>query len=301
MKKIVIILLLLLTACTNTGQSQTYTGTDGVNLEFISSQPPSTVYDNTEFPISLRVTNNGAYDIEDENNPIIISSNLASAYHIQPVNTEITEDKEITLEGKRGGRRGEQTTMLLGQFTSANTDRTLQEGKEEIIIDACYPYTTTFSSSICARNDFSLTDNTVCQPRETYRFRSQGAPIAVTEIKPLLTPQGTNNEGVTEFVPEYVITVQNRGSGTPSISGPDKCNNPSLQNAVQVSASINGNHLSCQDEELQLSGGEGEITCQTVHDQPALRSNYQALIDVNITYDYTASVSKELSVRPRQR
>lgn len=299
---IIPILLLVLTACTlGGGQGERYTGTDGVDISLVSSQPPQTVYDNTEFPISVRVTNNGVHDITDEDNPVIISSNLASAYHIEPLTEGALDKREVILEGRRRADRGERTTLLLGQFRTANVDRTLQRGSEEVIIDACYPYKTIFTGTICAENSFSLTDTSICTPREVYRYRSQGAPVAVTEVKPLLTPTGTNVDGVTEFTPEYVITIQNRGDGTPSVSGENKCDSPETQNAVELSATLDGRSLDCGEGKIELSRGQGDITCTLEGDTPALRSNYQALLDAEVEYDYTTSTSKTLRVQARQR
>ena len=85
-KYVVVLALLLLVSCGGSQSSQAstqYVGTEGVTLEFLSRQPPRLVYDNLPFTISVRVTNEGAQNIQSESDPIIVTSNLRSLFYLE--------------------------------------------------------------------------------------------------------------------------------------------------------------------------------------------------------------------------
>jgi hypothetical protein len=157
-------------------EAEIHKGLGGLEMAFVKGQPPSTVWEKENFPITLRIQNRGAFDIQDGR--LAITGNL---YFVPQENTELS--LAFDLDGKslfnpEGGFSFEEYQATAGEVDADKTD--------SFFIVACYPYETFASATICI-NPRVIEIEDSAPPRECIVgpisiIGGQGAPVAVTGI-----------------------------------------------------------------------------------------------------------------------
>ena len=219
-----------------------YVGNEGLTAEFAANAPPQTIFENSNFPIFIRVRNLGAYDIKQDNG--IISVGVEKDY-IKELKKEAgifnQQEPNILTFGLNGKSRINSNGDELYASLSAKTGQLDPQSEihpSTITATFCYPYKTILSTTICIDPDFAgiRPGKKVCKIQDM-SFSGQGAPIAVTRIEPQMVSEGD------KVKPQFLIYLENKGNGNPvRIDGyPDACigkvsANEKVWNAAYVKA-----------------------------------------------------------------
>jgi hypothetical protein len=303
--KILLVLSLFLVAgCTggnNVGPlSQNYfEGYDGLEIEFIESKNPLTVYERTPIPLSILVSNDGALDIGINN-----SGKLSFTYddfYLGYNEEDPLFNEVIMLHGKSYFYpEGEKSIVILPSFQSKVVKGPREEPETTLYVNLCYPYKTLLLEEVCI-DMTSVTHDAreqVCA-FEDLSFSDQGAPLAITSIEVEMQPIG---QGVR---PVFVVHVENKGSGAllspvPEDKIHEACDVQYLQRAnwstVKVSAILSNDTLTCYPETMKLIGGKGFTRCMSTIPQYSAALNYYSPLRVQLDYVYTTSISKDIKI-----
>ncbi len=236
MKKIIfpifLVFAIIIIGCTSSSSSSktkeidVFVGTDGLLAEFAKTAPPPKVFEDSNFPILLRVRNKGAYSIKD-NSKAALSLGVEKDYI---KNLKVEEQSRVSskgldnivnffVDGKTAiNPQGDETIISLSAKTG-KLDPQSEVKQSTITATLCYPYQTTLSTTVCIDTDVAGinpgkpygTKNSVkvCSAKEFIFNNGQGAPIAVTKIEPQMIPVEK------EIKPQFLIFVENKGKGNP--------------------------------------------------------------------------------------
>jgi hypothetical protein len=212
---LVIILMLIISGCRIFGptdktkgevlspyEAEIHKGLGGLEMTFIKGQPPTSVWEKTNFPITIRIQNRGAYDIQ--NGRMAITGNL---YFVPQENTELSLAFDLvgkSLFNPEGGFSFEEYQATAGEVGADKTD--------SFFIVACYPYETFASATICI-NPRVIEIEESAPPRECIvapiaLVGGQGAPVAVTGIDEEIIHIGENKIRLA-----LKISISNAGKG----------------------------------------------------------------------------------------
>lgn len=298
MKKILVFLLIIFLFGCSQGEDyyefDPYQGIEGVYMKFLDQAPPKEVYGNQEFPIGLKLKNEGAYDVRNG----IISLSYENDYMTKP-----TEDSyNFILDGKsRYNPNGEETTKMY-YSTAKGLDEMSRTHDLRVIATACYTYGTHLSSEICIDPDvYNTRDIEKPCTVEDKRFNGQGAPVAITKIEQTMTK---NREKRKPIIPVFHITVQNKGQGRviDKLSTKKYCDSGNLHSEdfgnVDISASVGDKKMSCNPGTIDLDEtGKADVRCRPSEGFEEGESSYISMIQVDLEYGYTLSISKEFELK----
>lgn len=167
-------------------------------------------------------------------------------------------------------------------------------------IKSCYAYTTFVSPMLCIDTDPFSDERKVCDA-ETYTWGgSQGAPVAVTNVR----QTNTGRELILD------ITIRNVGGGrvwdvgylegcSPYYPGQVK---PLMLNVVYIGyAYVGDKQLDCSkyyQVRLDPNTGEGRMTCRyDMSDADDIGSGYQIPLKMELWYGYEETISQQITVR----
>ncbi|MBW2992430.1 hypothetical protein KY345_04400 [Candidatus Woesearchaeota archaeon] len=181
-------------------EAEYHKGFKGVEVEFVKGQPPTNVWENTDFPITLKIQNKGAYDIDI--GLLAITGNL---YFIadeaqQGISFELEGKSQFNPEGEFGF---EKFSATAGTVEDDTTD--------SFFVVACYPYKTYASATICINPRVLEIDKAPegeCEVKTISLSGGQGAPVAVTKVEEEITPMGPDVLKLS-----LKIYVSNKGGG----------------------------------------------------------------------------------------
>lgn len=192
-----------------------------------------------------------------------------------------------------GGDHGFQTFTV----NIDNWPQGLDETNMDIAITSCYGYTTYAAPMVCIDPALYEENDKVCTPKEYSWSGSQGAPVAITNVKQDPTPRST-------FL---TFTVRNVGSGTVihpmamqkcSPYSPDRLM-PNEKDIVLIGdVRIDGDSvygtfrsdrppIRCTpDYEVRLIDGVGTFTCEYEYRYAGSKTAYETPVVVELWYGY---------------
>lgn len=213
------------TTSNNSNQAVTFTGTDGITAEFAANAPAKTVFENSYFPILIRIRNLGAYSIpkdpadmqglitigrEKDYVPILeIEENGRLAKGSGPNDNEMI----FFVDGRSQiNPNGDELVASLKAKTS-KLDPQSERRISTITANLCYPYKTILSTTVCIDPDIEglRPGKKVCKVADQPFASGQGAPLAITKIESSMLPDTDNNV----IKPQFLIYIENRGRGNP--------------------------------------------------------------------------------------
>lgn len=293
--------MFLLTGCsTSSGGNivtEYRTGTQGLEISFMTNSPPGTVYaEDGSFPVNVEVRNRGVYPGEGDGS---LNAELYFLGFDTDIITGLTSE-EVTFEEEEAKTRFNPEGGLTAISSTATidpdffTDARIDNYGANIAAVLCYPYKTFASADVCIDpnpNRNSQLDS--CAPGIS-GTGSQGAPIAVTSVESIA------QRGKARFV----VTISNAGGGQViRESELDRCTDVELDledmdkitvTEVQLS---NGIQLECTPEgDISLIGGSATIFCKAEgldDTQPA----YQSVLQIELSYGYKTSVQTSVQIR----
>ena len=167
------------------------TGVIGLTMEFLKGMPPQKIFEGDTFPIMLKVKNNGAYDIK--NDEIVVSLGVERDYTSSIRLLEGGKVKKLLAENAaKLSLEGKTQINPIGQeeIISYNIDAGLIDPQSEshistAIANLCYPYETILSTSICIDTDINnlRPAKKVCSLKNLVFSSGQGAPVAITKVE----------------------------------------------------------------------------------------------------------------------
>lgn len=205
-----------------------YVGTSGLTAEFAKTAPPPKVFEDSSFPILIRLRNIGAFNI-GENDLGIMSIGRERDYIPQlivedgnKIIPDSTHDNLLSfiIEGKTQlNPQGDEMVIPINARTS-KLDPQSENKQSTLTATLCYPYKTILSTTICIDPDIGnlRPGKKACTVKEMAFGNGQGAPISVVKIEPQMIPEvGPQPSSKSDVMikPQFLIFVENKGRGTP--------------------------------------------------------------------------------------
>ena len=304
-------------------------GTDGLDMEFLKNAPPERVFEGrfltnappervvegsqddegkvitSDFPISLRLKNEGASNIEEG---ILI---FASEKAYVNVSLESKERQEFIIKGKSiYSPVGDEEFVTL----TAGAKRISAQSETHpstIFATACYPYNTILGTSVCIDTDIigEVRGKKVCDIKDLTFSEGQGAPVAVTKIETRMLP----DVDVNKVKPHFIIFIENKGNGEVVNSSKlgEACSSSGLNytdfNTLTISASLPQGDLKCSENvdpgpaAVRLREKEDIVRCtlESDIDESGIdigRDAYTAPLKIELNYGYTFTISKDIII-----
>lgn len=247
MKKLVtpisVIFILFILGCAESATKQkeinVFVGTEGLAAEFAKNAPPPRVFEESSFPILLRIRNNGAYSISKEkpsgeSSEALVSIGREKDYvpslsleENSKVSAGSTDNEALfNVDGKTEiNPKGDEVVAAFSAKTG-RLDPQSETRLSTITATLCYPYQTVLATTICIDPDVTGTaaGKKVCNVKELVFNNGQGAPIAITKIEPRMILEGDIVK------PQFLIFIENKGRGNPAniFNFKDVCRNTEL-------------------------------------------------------------------------
>lgn len=202
-------------------QIDIFVGIEGLTAEFAKSAPPPRVFENSKFPILLRVRNKGTYGIASDGQTFGVLSIGREKDYITRLSLEKSSRTFQAIEGEEANEiffsvdgktqlnpKGDEIVVSLNAKTGKLEPQS-EIKPSTITATLCYPYQTVLSTTVCIDPDPAgiRPGKKVCNVKESSYNNGQGAPISVTKIEPQMIPEG-------EFIkPQFLIFIENKGKG----------------------------------------------------------------------------------------
>lgn len=294
---ILITLLLFINACVDSGSSsgpsnvKWRTGTDGVRMNFVSENPPREILSTQELSVMVEYSNKGAFDIPGSGAKFYLTGYDPSIFF----NSPIQEYSSGAIGGKNQfNTEGSQTAYA--HWTTPvklNKDHKVDSFTTSLAVTSCYKYRTQALPTVCVDpQKYDLVVATRCSYSVKDLGGSQGAPIAVTDIK----------KRTTKDTVSFEITIQNKGQGLPFVKDSlNNCHNSlGLKdiNLVKVSkVSLSGKDFTdrCQPSTtIRLDdSGKGIFFC----DRPLSETSFfNGLMEIVLDYSYRDTLTTDVTI-----
>jgi len=309
MKRLVV-LLLVLSACGLQSASpgsdvpDIHVGTQGLDVR-ISDASPSEMQMCSQSSLFIELHNRGATDIQ--------GGRYAVTFEAGNIQVRGNAKGSIELEGKSVYNQVGELTREVIRVENTNMPEQVQNYATAIGFIACYPYKTTAAIEVCIDPDIQgLNKNKVCKSGPVSLSGGQGAPVAVTLVEPHMT---TTDEGI---VPNFEVEIEHVGDGRVihedgvGLACGDELSDVELGNSVdsrsksellkstvQVSASMQGTLLDCQ-ETVQLDPeGKGQFYCKWPESLAFSKAagTFTTILSVELSYGYEKSINFPLTVK----
>jgi hypothetical protein len=291
-----------------------FQGIKGVEISFLDNSPPKEAYEDSTFPVNLRVENRGAFDIIEEYYGILSLSfdpfyvelfDVSSGGNIEAGKSSLIL-KGVQLYGKsKYHPSGRETFLSFPNFKAKPITGQREQPTTQISATLCYPYTTTLSQMICV--DMNLYGENLRKQscyQQDLALSDQGAPVAITQVEVENQPAGRDL-----IRPVFTIHVQNKGSGvvlTPYDNPADMervCSFKDLYredfNTIRVEAVLShSTELVCSPNPIKLFDNQGVTRCQVSDENLILGyQNYQTPLTVTLSYVYLTSLSSKIDIK----
>lgn len=304
----IVLFLLLLVACAGIGrkaekpQPQEFrSGSQGLYMQFVTNLPPPKVFDREPLNVMVQVENRGT--------AMIGSAGLDSIY-LSGFDTSIITNMPIDgvdipqMEGRgpympQGGIDTVSFTSRIQPLTAKHIDKY----QPTLLVTACYHYETIASAQVCIDpNPYAPTSIVkVCTP-STVGTGSQGAPIAVTSVEVVPSPEKTR----------FKISISNVGGGDvfkPGATNLKKCspyvgglgfNDVDFVHVYDVIISGQGIKDTCKPMDnfgnVRLTNGQAQLFCE--FNSPPGQSAFLTPLEILLDYGYRSSIFRQIDIRP---
>ena len=296
--RIIILLLLFLAGCTilpitpknNINIQETRTGTQGITSSFIDSAPPSEVFENQLFEVSLMLENKGAADVQ----------NGVYVFGI-PDDLETRDDVygRFGLKGKTFFNPFGDSKLLSLKVRAREIAPQLERITTQFGVDLCYPYRTEVGTGICINPVGGVQKQVkVCTP-SSQGFAGQGGPVAVTSIE---APQILPHENSALVKPQIILHIKNVGGGivVSKSSFADACAQrgaKGIYNIINIGGSLSDIPLNCAPSQLVLSEKDNAVICTLSAGLEKTRGSHVAQLKIVLDYGYYSKKTKPLTIK----
>jgi len=273
-----------------------YTGTQGVNVQFVQGFPPPRIIEGKDFIVTFELTNAGAATVQEgaymvgiEKPFVELKSDAANMFELagKSINEPlgVKDYRQIALKAK-----------LLPPETETYTTT--------ITGSVCYNYETKADISVCLDPDpygQNANRRKFCQMTRVGASGGQGAPVTITSVEPRFT--GTAQ--VPGF--EFTIGVSNAGRGQVLAQSQTiracEADGPPIDalGKIEFRALLGEVPLLCgkgDGEELTLltlNAPSETIRCRSTR-PPQQNTAYQGTLHVEMRYGYSQTVSTQVII-----
>lgn len=306
MKKLIIALIVISLVIAGCGKGPSksqgvnenfHTGTQGIEINFLSSAPPSRVYEGDTIDVAVELKNNGAYP---EGNKLQGKLEISG---FDPASIRGSWDggnmMPTSLEGKsQYNPEGGYAMMTYRDRVGVHVPFDADYYEPNLLVHSCYKYMTEADEIVCIDPDpFKVVEERkVCEGgSRTYSVGGgQGAPIAVTKIE-----EETGSDKI-----YFRIYISNSGGG--SVMMPDAYNkcpfDLKLDDLDKVIATVKLPYDASPEcspkgtasDPIRLTNGQGYIFCRFM--KPATQSAYTTSLNIKLNYVYSKSISKQIKI-----
>ncbi len=302
MKKSIIIVtivaaMFVLAACDENGNNDEVSnpfrgGTQSLSVSFEDENPPSEVFSDEDFYISMRISNQGEHTVPENDLTLRVQG-------INPDTYGLSEDRKTLSPSLRGTVYDPERNVVEGdeeyiEFGPLQYDGTPSAtlSDQPIQAAACYSYGTEALSSICIKEDISSDDpGDVCAVNEDKTVYNSAGPVQVTSFSQ--SRRGSNSIAFS-FDVEYVGTGDLYGpSSSPSCEDEEDevyvdIDAPSGTDCSRLGGGTSGT--------LRLSGGSRMVSCEL--DVSDVTSSYIEQVGIELDYSHRQVMTTTLDVRP---
>lgn len=317
---LIVIIVITLSGCqlfssdraATTVDTEYHKGTQGIYMTFVKNNPPSLIYDfeNTgrsgavgsigtgsgEVIVMIELRNKGAY-------PITNGNLYLSGFDNQIIQGLSSAARQFSIDGKsRFNSEGGFNVITLPTDGSAGSiilPRGVDNIQQNVIVHACYNYKTESAPVICIDPDpYREIGVKACRSTDMISGLAggQGAPVVITRVEEEMAPGKV-------FLKIYVSNV---GGGTVLNQATigDCPYQVKYKDIGDVHYTVTANTLggtarstgTCEPKEkLKLIDGKGMIYCS--FDAAITGSAYKTPLQIELTYGYMDSISKQFEIR----
>jgi len=266
-------------------------GTQGLQLGFVSGLPPNSIYDIDDLVIVTEIKNTGAYDLisgRGDNCFLEVSGpdwNIVRGLLKRQACGDIDGKSVFNTEGGFNQIEFKSTSMYLPTG--------VDKYSPNLVLSACYNYQTVASPQVCIDPAFyQLTsEQKACQVRDVALGGGQGAPVSIDRVgvdmlgqKAIFEIDISNAGGGRVVSPQTSLNLCPGGlyyddfdeiGFTVSLSGqfPEKC--------------------TPQDGVARITNGKGKIFCTFSIGNTAA---YETPLQIKLNYNYLQSISKKIDI-----
>lgn len=280
---------------TNGGVSETYTGSDGLILNFIDGMPPQNIWKDVEFDVGLDVQNKGLVDVDKGK---VCFNSMSEKVFSKP---DGCKDIGEPLRGRLDFPDGEIRSYIWEGYDLKESYK--EDSEYPLTAKVCYIAETRANPIICVKS-MSYETKSVCEAGEITLENAnngQGAPVAVSSVYEDVIPK--KGEGV-EL--RFTITVTNLGGGEildlDKLDSNENCNFGRLdKNKIKIEAALTGyDLLDCGKSEINLGvdAAEGTIMCKTKEAIAVEEGeSYPLPLNIKLNYGYLSSISSKFTIK----
>ncbi len=266
-------------------------GTQGVEVSLAPNNPPSEIYEESAFTMLVTLSNLGTNDVE------------------QGVFTVGYEPQYVYLPRQQAqGRyrlRGEAAFSPIGEerqfpfvFNTKPLGAQLERYATTLTFNNCYPYQTRAPLNVCIDTDLTGKKGKVCTPTVQSSPQGQGAPVIISSIEPRMLP----HEDPLRIRPEFVLTINNAGSGEVTASSVYQraCSGQPLGddgwNILEVNALLSDTVLACTPNPVKLKQTGTRVVCTLPEGIDTRLGTYTAPLTITVDYGYLTSVTTQVAI-----
>ena len=295
-------------------------GFNGLAMEYMKNTPPVKVFEGETFPIIIKIRNNGAYSILNEEKTIL-SLGVEKDYtqkiqllesgrikKIEGTDKPIDNAAAFNIEGRSIINIKGEEEVVSYNVVAGKVDPQSETHASTVVATLCYPYQTILDSSVCIDPDVSNLNlgKKACKVQDLTFNDGQGASVAVTKIEVSMLPAQISTESQSgNIVPQFLIFIENRGQGT--VIKKDVVNKFCIEsdtshtniNIVNVQAFLSDKQLDCRKDKnedikktfVKLKDKKELIRCTLQEGISTSNDAFSSPLNVILSYGYTSSIS----------
>ncbi|MBI2654629.1 hypothetical protein HYX02_07550 [Candidatus Woesearchaeota archaeon] len=252
-----------LTSSSKTKTIDVFVGIEGLTSEFVKGAPPPKILQDSEFPVVLRVKNNGAFHVKNAYLNMIRERDYVPKLSVEGNKHKSSIEENIAsfdIDGKTELNIKGDEIVIPFKGKTGKLEPQSEQRLSTLTATLCYPYKTTLSTTTCIDPDVPgiRPGKKVCNVKDLI-FNSQGAPIAITKIETVIVPEENS------IMPQFLIFVENKGIGVPV--RPEKYKDACLQSETKDERMWNVAFL-----KATMPGTEIQLECNPNEDDKADKS-----------------------------
>lgn len=304
MKKLLFLILVLLIGCTPSDPAEfnPHTGKDSISMKFFEQTPPKEAFENQPITLSVILQNLGAEDITNGVLTFSTDRNL------------IEKDISIFNFDLAGKVTMIDTTGDQNFYTTNAKTKTIQGlTKQDTTIraTACFDHKTIFGEDVCINTDIlnQKEKPNTCKRSKLSFPQGQGGIISVRSVEQSSIPA----PGMGEIIPQYIIEIENEGSGTAIKQGLTNlaCSSQGITKnkigIIDVTSVILGSQpLECSNKDLSVERVERDnefydvqrtkMVCRGLP-VPTSTESYTTSLRVELSYGYIEFIETEIEIK----
>jgi len=218
---ILILVISLISGCdSNSGNApitdiDIHKGTDGIKMSIVKDMPPTKIYEQEEFTVSVNVENKGASDVSlgvlylnIEEDYVLFDNFLESDYMVDSNGRRLAYD----LKGKSEIHDEGESEIFSARLTGLDLDKQSQSHETFVSFTTCYEYKSYFADEFCIdanilNSNADTKKDKVCTVSDN-SYSGQGGPVAVSKVEPTMYIDENRI-----LKPSFTIYVKNVGRG----------------------------------------------------------------------------------------